>query len=127
MRAADLPLYYNAVDILERNLPARANKVALYSNERELTFGQVAQEANQVGNAVCLNDLGVDYMLTGSVAMSSYVPARATMDIDVIIEIDRIDINAFQRRFSDDYYIDSSSIRRATTSTSPATTTTRIP
>src|SRR5688500_7384606 len=57
MRAADLPLYYNAVDILERNLPTRANKVALYSNERELTFGEVAQEANQVGNA--LKKLGV--------------------------------------------------------------------
>jgi hypothetical protein len=36
---------------------------------------------------VRLNDLGVEYMVTGSVAMSSYVPARATMDIDVIIEI----------------------------------------
>jgi benzoate-CoA ligase family protein len=57
MRAADLPLYYNAVDILERNLASRADKVALYSPERELTFGQVAAEANQVGNA--LKKLGV--------------------------------------------------------------------
>src|SRR5262245_44196274 len=57
MRAADLPLYYNAVDILERNLPARANKVALLSQEREMTFQEVAQEANQVGNA--LKKLGV--------------------------------------------------------------------
>jgi benzoate-CoA ligase family protein len=57
MRAADLPLYYNAVDILERNLPAWANKVALYSLEREMTFQQVAHEANQVGNA--LKKLGV--------------------------------------------------------------------
>ena len=28
MRASDLPLFYNAVDILERNLPERADKVA---------------------------------------------------------------------------------------------------
>src|SRR5512144_2683895 len=57
MRAADLPLIYNAVDILERNLPARAGKVALYSAGRELTFGQVAAEVNQVGRA--LRRLGV--------------------------------------------------------------------
>lgn len=59
MRASSLPLYYNAVDILERNLPARANKVALYSPARELTFQQVADEANQVGNA--LKALGVRF------------------------------------------------------------------
>jgi benzoate-CoA ligase family protein len=51
-RAADVPLYYNAVDVLERNLDARADKVALYSPERTMTFGQVAGEANQVGNAL---------------------------------------------------------------------------
>jgi benzoate-CoA ligase family protein len=57
MRAADLPLYYNAIDILERNLADRASKVALYSPEREMTFREVANEANQVGNA--LKKLGV--------------------------------------------------------------------
>ena len=59
MRAADLPLYYNAVDILERNLEARAEKVALYSAERQMTFREVAEEANQVGNA--LKWLGVRF------------------------------------------------------------------
>jgi benzoate-CoA ligase family protein len=54
-----IPLYYNAVDILERNLPARADKIALYSAEREMTFRQVAAEANQVGNA--LRSLGVRF------------------------------------------------------------------
>ncbi len=57
MKAADLPLSYNAVDILERNLAARATKVALYSDTREMTFGEVASEANQVGNA--LKSLGI--------------------------------------------------------------------
>jgi benzoate-CoA ligase family protein len=52
MRAADLPLYYNAVDILERNLASRADKVALLSAERELTFRQVSEEVNRVGNAL---------------------------------------------------------------------------
>lgn len=52
MRAADIPLHYNAVDILERNLGARSDKVALYSATRELTFRQVSNEVNQVGNAL---------------------------------------------------------------------------
>src|SRR3954447_2365351 len=49
---ADVPLSYNAIDILERNLPERAEKVALYSETRNLTFRQAADEANQVGNAL---------------------------------------------------------------------------
>lgn len=57
MRAADLPLTYNCVDILERNLAERADKPALLSRERELTFRQVSDEANQVANA--LRALGV--------------------------------------------------------------------
>ncbi|HLC26133.1 MAG TPA: benzoate-CoA ligase family protein, partial [bacterium] len=52
MRAADLPRYYNAVDILERNLAERADKIALCSPERNMTFREVSQEANRVGNAL---------------------------------------------------------------------------
>lgn len=57
MKASDLPLMYNAVDILERNLPERASKIALFSAEREMTFQQASDEANQVGNA--LKRLGI--------------------------------------------------------------------
>ena len=59
MNAAELPLYYNAVDILERNLPTRADKVALYSESRNLTFREVSNEANRVGNA--LKQLGIRF------------------------------------------------------------------
>ncbi|HMZ19227.1 MAG TPA: AMP-binding protein, partial [Blastocatellia bacterium] len=52
MNATDLPMSYNAVDLLERNLTARADKVALYSRNRCLTFKASANEANQVGNAL---------------------------------------------------------------------------
>src|SRR5437879_4778155 len=52
MNASDLPLMYNAVDILERNLAARGDKVALYSLERELTFKQASDEVNRLGNAL---------------------------------------------------------------------------
>ncbi|OFW27905.1 MAG: hypothetical protein A3G76_15335 [Acidobacteria bacterium RIFCSPLOWO2_12_FULL_65_11] len=57
MKIADLPLHYNVVDILEHNLVKRADKVALYSLEREMTFRQASMEVNQVGHA--LKRLGV--------------------------------------------------------------------
>ncbi len=59
LRASDLPLQYNAVHILEHNLATRAEKIALYSNERNLTFQQVSDQVNRVGNA--LQKLGVHF------------------------------------------------------------------
>ena len=58
-RAADIPLAYNAVDVVERNLVARADKVALCSAARELTFRQVSEEINRVGNALCKLDVRI--------------------------------------------------------------------
>ena len=52
MKAADLPLYYNMCEILEHNLETRANKIALYSNDGSLTFGEVSRQVNQIGNAL---------------------------------------------------------------------------
>lgn len=52
MKAIDLPIAYNAIDILERNLVGRANNTALLTPEREMTFAQVSREVNQVGNAL---------------------------------------------------------------------------
>ncbi|MEM7113353.1 MAG: benzoate-CoA ligase family protein [Chloroflexota bacterium] len=54
---SDLSLTYNAVDILEHNLVERAEKVGLYSPVRNLTFGEIAAEANRVANG--LKGLGV--------------------------------------------------------------------
>ena len=52
LRANDLAHNYNAATILEHNLTDRAQKTALFSLERSLTFEQVNQEANQVANAL---------------------------------------------------------------------------
>lgn len=52
MKMNDLPLTYNAANILEHNLESRANKIALYSPSRNLTFGEIVAEANQVANAL---------------------------------------------------------------------------
>src|SRR5687767_4766214 len=60
-----------------------------------------------------LNDLGIEYMITGSIAMSAYVPARTTMDIDVILEIEPSIEDRFARRFAGDYYVSIESIREA--------------
>jgi benzoate-CoA ligase family protein len=74
MKMTDLPLYYNAVDILEHNLADRADKTALYSRERNLTFAEVSYEANQVGNA--LKKLGIrkgDYVALLSLDVPEWV------------------------------------------------------
>ena len=52
MKALDIPLEYNAVDILERNLWARGGKTALYSLERELSFAESAKEVDQIGHTL---------------------------------------------------------------------------
>lgn len=57
LHAADLPVDYNAVSILEHNLSARADKVALHSDSRTLTFGEVSAEVNQVGHALKAMDV----------------------------------------------------------------------
>ncbi|MHC4959577.1 MAG: benzoate-CoA ligase family protein [Planctomycetota bacterium] len=59
MKAADIPSQYNAVEILEHNLPERAGKTALFSVEREATYGELGEEVNRVGNA--LKGLGVNF------------------------------------------------------------------
>jgi 4-hydroxybenzoate-CoA ligase/benzoate-CoA ligase len=59
LRGTDLPLYYNAVQILEQNLEARPDKLALLSDERSLSFREMAAEVNRLGNA--LRGLGVRF------------------------------------------------------------------
>lgn len=60
-----------------------------------------------------LNSLGIDYMVTGSVAMGVYVPARTTYDVDIVMEIGEEDAKRIEDRFSGEYYVDGSSIRNA--------------
>lgn len=53
---------------------------------------------------------GIDYMLTGSVAMNYYAQPRMTRDIDVVIAIEAKDAEAIMALFSDDYYVDGETI-----------------
>ncbi|MEM7256357.1 MAG: benzoate-CoA ligase family protein [Pseudomonadota bacterium] len=59
MKAADLPLHYNMCEILEHNLPARADKTAILSDDGCMTFGEVSAEVNRLGNALLRLDVRI--------------------------------------------------------------------
>ena len=86
MKVADLPLHYNAVNILEHNLASRPAKVALLTPERELTFQQVADEVNQLGNAL----KGLDVRLGETVGILSLDCAEWAVAYFAIMKIGAI-------------------------------------
>jgi len=57
--------------------------------------------------------LGIQYMLTGSLAMSYYVQPRMTRDIDLVAEIPPGIIERIEQIFKTDYYISVDSIKDA--------------
>lgn len=52
-----------------------------------------------------LEKLGVEYMLTGSMALAHYAVPRTTVDIDIVVELAADDALKFIKEFEDDYYI----------------------
>lgn len=60
-----------------------------------------------------MNALRIEYMVTGSYAMSAYGEIRMTKDIDVVIELTLKDVSVFFERFKEKYYVNDESIRRA--------------
>lgn len=52
MKAADLPRHYNMCEILEHNLRSRADKTALLSADGSMTFREVSDQTNRIGNAL---------------------------------------------------------------------------
>ncbi len=60
-----------------------------------------------------LQELGIPFMLTGSLAMNYYAQPRMTRDIDVVIELASRDVQRMVQRFSPDYYVAQSSVQRA--------------
>ena len=57
MKADDLPQFYNMCEILEHNLQTRAGKTAILSDDGSMTFAEVSQQVNQVGNALTALDV----------------------------------------------------------------------
>ena len=57
-----------------------------------------------------LDAAGIPYMLTGSLAMTFYATPRMTRDVDVVVELSPQDTARFSKQFTDDCYVDGSSV-----------------
>jgi hypothetical protein len=53
---------------------------------------------------------GIDYMLTGSMAMNYYAVPRMTRDIDVVVAIGPDDVRRVSGLFQPDYYVSEQNI-----------------
>lgn len=60
-----------------------------------------------------LDKLGIEYMLTGSMALVYYAMPRTTVDIDLVIDLAENHLNDFVGEFQDDYYIPPMAMKRA--------------
>lgn len=60
-----------------------------------------------------LTNAGIDYMLTGSMAMAVYATPRMTRDVDVVIAVGRDDAETLVRMFESDCYIDRGAVLEA--------------
>lgn len=57
-----------------------------------------------------LKGCNIEYMMTGSMALSIYATPRMTRDIDIVIELDKSQIKIFIESFSNDYYVSEDSV-----------------
>lgn len=56
---------------------------------------------------------GIDYMLTGSMAMSYYAEPRMTRDIDIVVALGTSDAHRLRALFEPDYYVPGEDLERA--------------
>jgi hypothetical protein len=63
-----------------------------------------------------LDNAGIPYMLTGSLAMAVYAVPRMTRDIDIVVEVAPKDVKRFAQLFSEDCYVDEDTVRDAISS-----------
>jgi len=60
-----------------------------------------------------LQEAGLQYMLTGSVASGRYGEVRSTLDIDIVVDAQWPGVQEFARSFGDDYYVSEDAARQA--------------
>lgn len=60
-----------------------------------------------------VGQLGIEYMVTGSFAMSAYGEIRSTRDIDIVVKVSEKDAPTIAKSFGEDYYVSEESVRRA--------------
>ncbi|MCP4696191.1 MAG: hypothetical protein GY862_04995 [Gammaproteobacteria bacterium] len=63
--------------------------------------------------ANCLEQAGIAYMLSGSVAMNYYAQPRMTRDIDLVMEIQAADVARLAGELGEDYYFDEETAQAA--------------
>ncbi len=56
---------------------------------------------------------GIEYMMTGSMAMAVYSIPRMTRDIDIVIHVSPADVGMLVDLFCEDCYVDEDSVRQA--------------
>ena len=56
---------------------------------------------------------GIDYMLTGSMAMNYYAQPRMTRDIDLVVALQSGDAEKILRLFAPDYYVSAEAVQGA--------------
>lgn len=66
-----------------------------------------------------LDDAGIAYMLTGSLAMSYYARPRMTRDIDLVIALDAAGASHWVGTLGDDYHADATAITSAMANARP--------
>jgi hypothetical protein len=60
-----------------------------------------------------LESAGIEYAITGSVAMNCYVVHRATVDTDIVVQLARSAARRMVTLFEDDYYVDLGTVDEA--------------
>ena len=60
-----------------------------------------------------LTSIGVEYMLTGSMAMAAYGNPRMTRDVDIVMECSEQDADPIVRLFEEDCYINRDAVLEA--------------
>lgn len=60
-----------------------------------------------------LESAGIDYMITGSIALALYATPRMTRDIDIVVQISVKEVNVVIDLFQDDFYIMRESVKEA--------------
>lgn len=58
-----------------------------------------------------LNRAGIDYMLTGSMAMNYYAQPRMTRDIDIVLALTQADATRVVQLFTPDYYVSPEAVK----------------
>jgi hypothetical protein len=59
-----------------------------------------------------LDQKGIGYMISGSLALNVYCIPRMTMDIDIVIELDKDNLNDFLEIFSEGYYLNEETVKK---------------